>query len=441
MPGYFTDSRDTKVPLPMTASLLVSGREIKLGELDVSPVAMQLTTSFRSRGQSDDELIADADKIYINGFKDLSSKFDTGHAFFSKKRTFLTSHNNATLLSADPDLGFAYQYKGAIRLLDGFGGFVGFPDEPSFGWLNLEPLSDSEIAFYGHQAISATTPTHPVAQFSDFLAQSLSTKLPKLIGDIGRIYSFARLARESGDQWVNLEFGWVPFISDLRALFNMVLDSYKIVTDYKNGSGRTTRRRYNISDETVTHAPQVSLVGARLESPANFDSDILEDVGKLESQSSVRTRIWFSGAYTYYLPNSPGFLGRMERYASLAQKLLGLNFTPQVLWDLAPWSWLADWQFDLTSQLAINNDLSTDNLVLKYGYLMREISARSIYTAAVRARYGRGTQLVRNSYSVIQKERVRATPYGFAVNPETFSLKQLSILAALGLSMSPKTLK
>jgi len=41
----------------------------------------------------------------------------------------------------------------------------------------------------------------------------------------------------------------------------------------------------------------------------------------------------------------------------------------------------------------------------------------------------------------VKKERAKATPYGFGVDPATFSEWQWSILAALGLTLGPHKMR
>jgi hypothetical protein len=418
MPGYFTDVRD------LSLSGVFETDHEGPGNFN-SRIARfpgkQTTTSFRSRMQSDQQLSDDADKIYVNGFKELSSADDNGHEFYTRIEQQHLSHVHGYVASRG---SFPSYYRGPLS--PGVRGVTKV-------YPSVSPLSDSEIAFYGQKAIASTAPVAPAANFSDFLAQSVLTKLPKIIGDIGLIESKTQLLRSAGEEYLNLQFGWVPMVSDLRDLLNVVLNSYNMMQQYARDSGRTVRRRFNFPLEETTDIVR-GLVG-NIESQSNYDSEIFkEGLGNITVYSSFKSRVWFSGAFTYFVPNGRDFFGRMERYASLAQKLLGLKMTPQVLWDLQPWSWLVDWKFDLTSHLAILSDLESDSLVIKYGYLMRRIDASNNYVLTDFTPWVGTHGPYYHSLSVVQKERVRATPFGFAINPADFSAKQLAILGALGLT-------
>jgi hypothetical protein len=428
MPGYFTDSRTRKLSFPdNTVTYHDQGEFVQNLGPAYDPINQtQTTTSFRSRSQTDDQTIAGADKIYINGFKELSSKFDTGHEFFSKQEF--------------ASVGLLGQASGSIfgQRITLKGAFIPIGlDEGGFKYPTIDKLSDSEIAYYGHKAIASTEPVQPGAQLGDFLTQSVLTKLPKFVGDIGNILTKTELAREAGAQYLNLEFGWAPMVSDLKALLNTVLNSYKLIKQYESGSGKTTRRSWRFPT-TSDYSESAISPGAGV---ANLYATSFPGLwkgnnpyGNYQTTSIRSTRMWFRGAYVYFLDFGPELRSRFEKYASLSQQLLGLKLTPQVLWDLAPWSWLADWKFDLTSILSINQDLSTDNLVIKYGYLMRETRASNNYIVSGVEPINGPKGPYTASLTVVQKERVKATPYGFGVNPEGFTLQQLAILAALGLT-------
>jgi len=149
---------------------------------------------------------------------------------------------------------------------------------------------------------------------------------------------------------------------------------------------------------------------------------------------------WFSGAFTYYLSPGKDLLGRMVRYEQLANKLLGSRLTPEVLWELAPWSWLVDWFVDIQTALRTATLLENDGLVVRYGYLMRT-TARVNTVTVDRIRFKPKTLYnIAHSKHLLVKERARSTPFGFGLNPNTFSARQWAILGALGLTKAPKTL-
>lgn len=432
MGGYVLNSRDvtrhvfTRIGYPF-------GDDFRVDVRDFMPTATQHTASYRSNVLADDQTIADANKIFVNGFKTnfetlnknpKDSLSDTGHEFYSIKQFATLSH---------PDSLCTVAYDGGPYIK---GGLIPYDSAGAvpYGFPVVNRLSDTEIAYYGHKAIANTIPTKPGASLTDFLAQSVLTPRPKMILDIPNILTRTQAFKELGSQYLNLKFGWVPMVSDFRDLMNVVLNSYKEIKKYENGSGKTTRRSYTFQPETSNGLEFISSNGTlstTVNNPAIFGN---KTYGTITGVTSSRRNIWFRGAYTYYLSAGPNVLDRMEKYAFLAHHLLGLNLTPAVLWDLAPWTWLIDWKLDLTSVFDVQSALQTDNAVIRYAYLMCETRTDNTLTLSgldpVRGTRG-PYQIV---FSVVQKERVAATPYGFGVNPESFSPEQLAILFALGIS-------
>lgn len=106
--------------------------------------------------------------------------------------------------------------------------------------------------------------------------------------------------------------------------------------------------------------------------------------------------------------------------------------TPEVLWELAPWSWAVDW-FSNTGDVIHNiSTLGYDGLVMEYGYMMThtQYDRRVEATALVN-----GVSVSARTVSRREtKRRTVATPYGFGIDDTTLSPRQLAILAALGLS-------
>jgi len=122
---------------------------------------------------------------------------------------------------------------------------------------------------------------------------------------------------------------------------------------------------------------------------------------------------------------------RFKRYESEANRLLGTRISPEVVWNLAPWSWAVDWFSDTGDVIHNISVLGSDGLVLQYGYAMNQ-TLRSVQINGTLPN-GKTT-----SYSFEEKVLWRrpATPYGFGINLQTLTSKQIAVMAALGLSRS-----
>jgi hypothetical protein len=160
--------------------------------------------------------------------------------------------------------------------------------------------------------------------------------------------------------------------------------------------------------------------------------------GHVDTIEESTEKYFFSGAFSYLLTGDDSVYDKLHEYAQLANRLLGIRVDITLLWELAPWSWLADWFTNIGAFINLNNDIANDNLVVRYGYLMRTSEYTRVSTQSGLRAYSSGPAPTASSfYKLVQKERVRATPYGFGFDLTTLSASQIAILASLGLTKSP----
>jgi hypothetical protein len=110
-----------------------------------------------------------------------------------------------------------------------------------------------------------------------------------------------------------------------------------------------------------------------------------------------------------------------------------------------PWSWLIDWFSNVGDVIANLSSNGIADLTYDYAYLMRHASTRTEWSLQIpqhkiaifdgvpavdlpRSSTGSVTELKET------KERVAATPFGFGVQFDDLSVRQIAILSALGLS-------
>jgi hypothetical protein len=164
--------------------------------------------------------------------------------------------------------------------------------------------------------------------------------------------------------------------------------------------------------------------------------------GPITQDTSLQQEIWFKGAFMYFANHSDTVSGKFEEFGRKANLVLGQNLTPETLWELAPWSWLVDWVLNVGDAMSNYTRFQNNNLVLRYGYLMRKTTAINTFTVSgLRFKAGnKDPGPVSRSFVEVTKERYKATPFGFGLDPGTFSSEQWAILAALGLSKGGKAL-
>jgi hypothetical protein len=278
---------------------------------------------------------------------------------------------------------------------------------------------------FGTSAIARVLPTNPNSSLATALGELKQDGLPSLPG--AGMRDQVDRARRAGNEYLNVEFGWLPLISDIQAFCHSVRNARSLTEQYIRDSDRKIKRRYvpqPLTLETAVHTGTGLAYGQNIFCPNSTVTKTTE------------LRYWFSGAFRYHVPVDDGVLGRLRRYESIANHLLGTRITPEVLWELTPWSWAIDWFTNAGDVIHNISQLGSDGLVMQYGYAMRHMRVHEYH----RGSFSFGDTKGQHSGTVAReigsewKQRVRAHPYGFGVDDLSLSARQLAILAALGLT-------
>ena len=368
-----------------------------------------------------------------------SRPYDNGHAF-STTNTYVDNVPWMDVRGKD-FLNQPTSFSGPVVPVPIANYFGLFPSIPS----SALPVS----AKMGAIAIKQTAPTNPASSFGQGLGETGLDGLPGIPGE--ELRKKIDFFRSLGKEYLNVQFGWVPFVNDLRSAATAILDRHSILQQYQRDSGKPVRRAFHFKptiDTTISDPIQLTLSSPLFGSTWDgTDGRSLVNTTGATYQLMItwETNVYFKGSFMYYLPEGNSFLDKMNRNASLAGHLLGTTLTPELLYQLTPWTWLVDWFTHLGRYVSSFSRFATDGLVLQYGYLMAKqtVTYRHIarnWRPGLGSSYGapRTDELVTRA---VRKERFRSTPYGFGLDTSTFTDFQWSILGALGLTKAPKTLR
>lgn len=294
--------------------------------------------------------------------------------------------------------------------------------------------SDSELDADGTTAIARIIPTNPLTGVVVTLGELRREGIPSLLG--ANTWQARTLrAREAGSDYLNYQFGWLPLVSEIRGFADTVIRSDEIVRKYVAESGKLLHRRYTFPTSLSTTVEEET---GHYPLPA-FQVGFWNSTGKRTKITSIREESWFEGAFTYHLPPS----GTRERDLAIARKLYGTELTPEVVWNLTPWTWAVDWFSNAGDVIHNVSRFSQDGLVMPYGYMMNRKTIRVEYQlTGARTKYGNREVNCRQRFTTTVKQRRKATPWGFGLDPLLdFSTRQWSILVALGLSRGSSGMK
>jgi len=315
---------------------------------------------------------------------------------------------------------------------------LGFQTKAEFG-----PKNESSMKVLGTNAISYSAPTNPAVDLGTSLAETYRDGLPSVPG-IQLWKDKTSVLRGLGSEYLNEQFGWRPLLDEIVTVAKVVKTSHGILQSAKDREGNDTHVRFSFPSKRI-----VSSSPATIPIPSGYPGSRVwsSAVASYPERQIIRTqetRQWFSADFTYALPE----VGKLLGLGSNAYKLFGIALTPDVIWNLAPWSWAADW-FSNSGEV-INNitNFGLAGLVMRYGFIMEETIDRC---EAVHSD-GKGAGLAREAankvenlfqvdvpgcssgYELITKRRVPASPFGFSVGWEGLSPTQLAITAALGIT-------
>lgn len=241
--------------------------------------------------------------------------------------------------------------------------------------------------------------------------------------------------RALGHEYLNVQFGWLPFVSDVRKMYNLykTLDKRLAHLVRNNGKNRRIERVLNEDTSTDQSSSVYSYPFAQCSAaPGNYGN------GKTQYTVTTKTttRAWFVGNFRYFTPD----IGSSEWTTRATKALFGLNPTPELLWEVLPWSWLVDWFSNIGDVISNASSNAVDNLVTNYSYTMlhttKEVTyqAYSNWTTFGVSDKGGSASLYTRSFEETKLRYGGLNPFGVGVKLGSLSGYQLSILAALGLS-------
>jgi hypothetical protein len=349
---------------------------------------------------------------------------DLGGPFFTQKTYAIVNNQKRKISGSDVTGNAVFHYEGPV-----------FPVSPQE---NLYPApihsNNMQLDAFGATAIARCKPTNSVADASTFLGELVREKLPNMIGSTLWKDRTSRAAK-AGDEFLNVQFGWKPLVNEIRNFAGGVKNASALLTQYERDSGGVVRRRFDfpIQRSSVTEDyGSNSTVILRTSANALFDAS---DLGVAKVTSETVTKRWFSGAFTYHLPSGYDSRNQMDRHALLAKEILGLHLTPDVVWNLAPWSWAVEWFTNTGDVISNLSDWANDGLVMRYGYMMEHTITKRIYSRSNSGLKPR-TYALPIEFVIETKQRRKANPFGFGITYEGLSPLQVAIAAALGLSRS-----
>jgi hypothetical protein len=360
-------------------------------------------------------------------------ELDIGGNFWTQKQKYVHG-TKSYALSANGFFDSGYQFRGTM-----------FPQYSTVGpgssaWQSSTLPMQDEFALLlakGATAIARTVPTRPSFSLATALGELRRDGIPTVLGaSFLKVRSLKSAVKAAGNEYLNLEFAWKPFIGDIRKLCSAVMKSEDIIAKYEKESGQIIGRNYSFPDERTI---LVEDKGGAVPSPALPTSMYVTYLGNMRKTTEVVTHTWFEGRFRYNLPEGTDARSQIKLAAAKAEHLLGLRLTPEVLWNLQPWSWLSDWFVNVGDLMTNFTAFGTDELSLTRGYIMKHSFTKVTWDLNGIVFKDGPAGTISQSFETETKMRLKASPWGFGVTFSGFTPRQIAILAALGVTRNRVT--
>lgn len=347
-----------------------------------------------------------------------------------------------------------FPYFGRVRYVGGFSPPDPFPGsgEAIFSLSGALGKDSSLIPWTGTleaQVWSRTKP--PIETGGLFVALAESKDLPRMLQtsargfmDIyrklgGNMSSPVLAPKKVADHFLNHSFGWVPFIKDIEATCDNIINSDEKIRRISANNGKDQRRRVtllNHTEETVLGGDNLCLV-----SPGNiaFIQSMFSAQPSYEVTLMRKIHAHSVGRFRYYIPyfdsNNPealGVLGAARRQLAIH----GARISPANVYKSIKWTWLIDWVSNSGRTVSALNDQLLDNMAATYLFLChteeKTYHFRQILPFV--ASSGGPKVLEWTRFIGVKQRKEAEAPFGFGLSWESLSPKQLALLAAIGIT-------
>jgi hypothetical protein len=349
-----------------------------------------------------------------------------------------------------------YRYIGGFTPANFTGDFLSMSDmlndskwAPSTGAF----IPESDVASLGTDAFLRSIPKVSYANLAEFIGEF--DDVPEQFKSLGKKFAelfiqrrrrkwrkTLTLPKEVANDFIEYQFGWVPFVSDLRKFIDLIVNlRERIIKAYQqNNRWIHVRRRLTESETTsVISRGFLSNTNPSLGFVADTMQNTMVKFGNTckcywETQHVEKSHAWSTGTFRIYRPEfddtDPSSFEELRKIRQLLT-LFGANINPSVLWELTPWSWLIDYFTNLGDLIKTLSRIEQDSAVAREFFVMK--TTESIFNFHQEFNWNTGLSSV--DWPRIMRVKMRRkgdSPYHFRLNG-SLSAMQLSIISAIGL--------
>lgn len=269
--------------------------------------------------------------------------------------------------------------------------------------------------------VAGTNPSRPVVTPPE-LIQDL-VELPKQIAESWKLLKDPKIlksGRESANQFLNVKFGWLPFIEDLRQLMDaqaLILKRNKELKQLYSGRGLRRRLQFGFDLKHDVQKWDFALYGP--------DNHLFVPITHV-----VRKRSW--GSIHWYPLTPPPYHPDDDANHTFTRNLV-YGLTPEGmakgLWNVIPWTWLIGW-FTNFGKYALAYSLTVP-ATHSGACFMSESVWESFPGTPIGSGTTLNTVLAKGSHKSTTKTRLVSGALTVGFNMPYLDMSRLSVVAAL----------
>jgi hypothetical protein len=385
-----------------------------------------------------------------------------GGPFASMRLTSITPY---AIQGFNTYLGLNYDKFNWKKYVGGFSpprAFVwGSPDFTN-DWANVSPSSTlwMDLTAYRNQVYSRLRPHLEKASSYVFLAEgrfSGEDSVRMLHSTASRFHDVWKRAGGSttarlmtpnkvAEDFLNHQFGWAPFLSDMQKLNKAYDDHSFYLSQIRDRNGKWTRHRATLQ-ETSTEVREAQGLGWGGVQPVLSEPDFMSpqvNGVRWEVLTRQTIKVAAQGSFTYYRPEfdigermHSAYGNGAEAYHAINRQLLlyGLRVTPSNVYRATPWTWLVDWFTGLDKHIDYLTDIALDGIAAKYMFLTGHIQTDKVFRLYLPfASPGKPLILEWHRIIDVKQREIGHTPYGFDLSWDSLTPRQIALLAAIGIT-------
>jgi len=247
----------------------------------------------------------------------------------------------------------------------------------------------------------------------------------------------------AAEDFLNIQFGWLPFIGDIFKLCDAVIFSQQYVHDISVMNNTWVKRKKvfpkvdSLTRIKRLYSPGCEPSGSNIMGLCrDMTLDGISCKGYMDVWDKSSTLVWSEGEYKYYRPEFDMTMGSYDSVFNDFRRFLtitGGRVNPIHVWRAIPWTWAIDWFARVGENIKTADAMFLDGWLSRDLYLMHH-RIREIYSDHFFNFFSGGVTLQWSRLIDTKQRKVSDTPYTFGLTGKNLTANQWAILTALGLS-------